>query len=141
MTEIDWAKVEEYQKNLEEYEEEKHRKRIQPFNPDALLQKASKVYTLETDDYGTIKYGMITQKEWLRLHKIEDKNEQTLQILFETLKKGNPDIKLDEIRQWPFIDVANILKLLFGEGSLFFQMTKKSMNGLKTPTTFKGSDT
>jgi len=115
--------VEEYKRELEQYEQEKHAK-AKLFNPKELVAKAREIQTVEDPEHGTIRYGILTMQDLLEINSTCKTNEdRSLQILYHMLKKAYPDLTLEEVRDMPMEDAAHLLTLL-SEKAGFLQAKK-----------------
>ena len=150
--EIDWAKASEFEEALDEInarQEASRKKRAKLFDPRNLVIKAKQLKTINDPEYGIITYGSITWDELQDINKESKSNDEKMfLILHKMLSKAYPDLTVEDIRNFPPQDITKLSSLLM-EKDDFLRWAKKlglevsqtqSSNGLKTPTTFKGSD-
>jgi hypothetical protein len=132
MSEIDWKKVEEYSKVLEDHERLKAEK-AKLFDPKELLTKASKLRTVIDPELGVISYGTLVAEDLMEINKAKTSEEKGFLMLYKALHKAYPDIKLEDVKDFTLEDFTRLMKAIFGD-QIFFP---KSENGLKAAETLK----
>jgi hypothetical protein len=137
--EIDWEKVEEFQERADAYDE-LLKKKARLFDPKELLKKTEKIRKVEDPDFGIICYGPILSDDLTEINKEKTNEEKGLVMLWIALRKAYPELTLEDVKAFELKDYTKLMKAIFGDAVNFFPTQKQSPSGLKTPTTFKGSD-
>lgn len=133
---IDWKLVEDQKQRADEFEEEVKRK-AKLFDPKELLKKTEKIRKVEDPEFGTICYGPLVSEDLIEVNKEKTAEEKGIVMLWIALRKGYPDITLEDVKAFKLEDFTKLMKAIFGNG-VFLQTAKPSPSGSKTPTTFKG---
>jgi hypothetical protein len=120
-TEIDWAKVSEYQEVLDGVTEEKL-KRALVFDPKDIVRKAKMIREIYDEDLGTIRYTLLNYSDLQEIvTKHADNQERSIQILFRQLAPASKGLTVDDVRAMPYEVVVRLLVKLQGEGSFFYR--------------------
>jgi hypothetical protein len=131
--EIDWAKVTEYEKRLQDIEKEKLGK-VRIFDPKELIRKTNKIRTIQDPDLGLISYGTVVAEELSEINRFATNEEKGVFMLYLALHKAYPDVKLEDVKAFSIEDFARLMKAIFG-GQVFFPTQKPSENGSRTAGT------
>jgi hypothetical protein len=123
-------------RELFEKEEAADRETAKKFDPKDIMKKAAKVRTVMDSVLGEIKYTLLTTGDLFEINKIEDKEGRARAILFRLLRKAYPELKEEDIDEFPMEVTTRLLELLMPKD--FFQTPQLSKTGsglTQTPST------
>jgi hypothetical protein len=119
--EVDWGKVSEYEKALENYTAEKLA-RVKIFNPKEITRNAKQIREIYDEDLGTIRYVLLNYNELSEIiEKYQDNKERSIQLLFKQLSPAHEGLTVDDIENMPYEVVVRLLTKLQKEGGFFPQ--------------------
>jgi len=101
------------------------------FDPKVVLADAKRVHVLVDEIFGEVKYGVLSKKEIDKLNAEEpDADKRAYKMIFSMLQKGYPELKLEDVEEWPYEVVARLSELLSQRFTSFLQLTpKRSLTG------------
>jgi hypothetical protein len=121
-------------RELFEKEDAEDREVAKKFDPKDILAKASKVRKVRDPVLGEIKYTVLTTGDLFEVNRIEDKEGKARAILFRMLRKAYPELKEDDINEFPMDVTTRLLQVLMS-GENFFQIPQVSNAGSKSTST------
>ena len=96
------------------------------FDPAEVLASAKRVRTLVDPVLGKVRYGVLTKAEVETLQKEEaDNTRRAYKMIFTMLRKGYPDLRLEDLDEWPFETVTRLSELLSERFTSFLLLTPK----------------
>ncbi len=97
--------------------------KVKRFNPREVLGK--KIHVVNDEVLGEVRFGDLTIGDAFEINKVQGDQEKGLTILFLMLRKAEPSLTWNEMREMPF-DVANrLLDIIGKQASFLLQPTKK----------------
>jgi hypothetical protein len=124
---IDWAKVAEYSKVVQEYTEIKEKKgRL--FDPKKLVEDSRRVINVWDPELGVISYRPLTYADLAEINKETTNERKTAVALFLMLRKTYPDLTMDDVNEFGLDAVVRLLKIMVGPTG-FLPVPAKSENG------------
>jgi len=120
----------EFAAKIEEYEEVQQAKG-KIFDPHKLLERASKLHTIDHPVLGRLRYGELTFRDAFEINKCKTDAEKTEKIAWLMMSKAYPDLPRDFLTRMPLIESAALIDFLTKQPG-FLSATKTSKNGSKT---------
>ena len=117
----------EYASKVEEYEESQQAKG-KIFDPLKLLERASKLHTVDHPVLGQLQYGELTFRDAFEINKCETDTEKTETIAWLMLRKAYPELPKDFLTRMPLIESAALVDFLVKQPS-FLSIAKTSRSG------------
>ncbi len=101
------------------------------FDPKMVLADAKRVHMLTDEMLGEVRYGVLSKRDIDKLNAEEpDADKRAYKMIFTMLQKGYPDLRLEEVEDWPYEVVARLSELLSQRfASFLLPPQKKSPNG------------
>ncbi len=101
------------------------------FDPKMVLADAKRVHMLTDEMLGEVRYGVLSKRDIDKLNADEpDADKRAYKMIFTMLQKGYPDLKLEDVEDWPYEVVARLSELLSQRfASFLLPPQKKSPNG------------
>ena len=128
----------EFKRKLEEHEESERAKgRI--FDPARLLERASKIHSVDHPILGTVQLGELTFRDAFEINKCKTDLEKTETVAWLMMKKAYPDLPRDFLSRMPLIESAALIDFLTKQPA-FLSATNSSRSGSKTISKRKSSD-
>ena len=128
----------EFKRKLEEHEESERAKgRI--FDPARLLERASKIHSVDHPILGVVQFGELTFRDAFEINKCKTDIEKTETVAWLMMKKAYPDLPKDFLSQMPLIESAALIDFLTKQPA-FLSATNSSKSGSKTTGMQKSSD-
>ena len=121
-------------RKLFEEEEKQDQETAKQFDPKSLVTKSNEIRKVYHPELGEIKYTVLTARDLFEINKVEDKDARARTIVSRMLKKANPDLKEEEINEWPQDDFTKVLETLMADKS-FFQPKSSPSDGSKSTST------
>ncbi|MEM2177028.1 MAG: hypothetical protein QXN34_06850 [Archaeoglobaceae archaeon] len=106
--------IDEMRKKIDEYVQ-KQAENAQLISIKELVRKAKELRTVYVEGIGTIQYGSLTLFELSEIAKCQTNEEKTIMTLYFMLKKAEPSLTLDDVKELPFDIVTKILNALSKE--------------------------
>jgi len=127
-------RAKKFQEELEKAEQaEKQQKTADSklFDPKMVLADAKRVHVLTDEILGEVRYGVLSKRDIDKLNAEEpDADKRGYKTIFMMLQRGYPDLKLEEVEDWPYEVVARLSELLSQRfASFLLPQQKKSPNG------------
>jgi hypothetical protein len=95
-----------------------------------VLADAKTVRALFDEKLGEVRYGVLTKREVEELRTEADATVRAYKMVFAMLKKGYPDLKLEELDAMPFEVVARLSEVLSERfASFLHRAPKQSLPG------------
>lgn len=107
-------RIEEIRKKVDEYIQ-KQSESAQLISIKELLRKSRELKTIYIDGIGAIQYGSLTLPELSEVAKCQTNEEKTIMMLYFMLRKAEPSLTIDEVKELPFDVVTKILNALSKE--------------------------
>ena len=133
---IDWRKVTEYSKVLDEYAQVVKLK-AKLFDPKKLVEDSRTVRKVYDPELGIITYRTLTLDDLAEINKTEANEEKNIVALYLMLRKTYPDLTIDDVREFGLDAVVKLLKIIVGPSG-FLQVPKTSPPGSSQTSTFRG---
>jgi len=118
-----------YKEKLEEFKKQVAEE-LKEFKIDEILTKT--ILEKEVEGLGVVRYGKLTIADLIDIQKYENDLERGLRTVYLMLKKANPDLTFEQVKQLP-IDIALKLITALGEElsrqTGFFAKSKVSRGG------------
>jgi hypothetical protein len=127
----------EYAAKIEEHEEAQ-RAKGKIFDPHKLLERASKIHSVEHPVLGQLHYGELTFKDAFEINKSKTDTEKTETIAWLMMRKAYPDLPKDFLTRMPLIESATLIDFLTKQPG-FLSAAKTSKAGSKTTRKHKKS--
>jgi hypothetical protein len=105
------GKVEEYAKKLKQHEQEKAEKAAK-FDIKALIQSSKQIRSVEVEGLGVVEYGVLTQSDVFELAKYKTTEEKSIATIWLMLRKANPELTFEDIKNLPIDVTAKIMAAL-----------------------------
>ncbi len=113
------------EKELEAIEEMKEKTRLTYFDADKrevkslkeILAKTTVKQEIYIPQLGCkVKIGHVTMTQFAKMDQLKDKNEMAMEMLFQLMHSGDPEVTKKEVEKLPFqITTAIITQILGGE--------------------------
>jgi hypothetical protein len=104
------------------------------FDPKKILEKANETKTLNDPVLGEVKYTILTTGDLFKLDKITEKEERARMTIFLLLHKAYPDLKKEDIDEFPAEVTTRLCELIADPGN-FFQIPQVSKAGSESTKT------
>ena len=127
----------EFKANLEEVEESE-RAKGKIFDPLKLIDRASKIHSIEHPTLGIVKFGELTFRDAFEINKCESDVGKIETVAWLMMKKAYPNLSKDFLSRMPLIESASLVDLLTKQPT-FLSATKTSQSGSKTTSKPKSS--
>jgi hypothetical protein len=127
-----------FKAKLEEHEESEQAKG-KIFNPSRLLERASKIHSVDHPILGSVQFGELTFRDAFEINKCETDIEKTETVAWLMMKKAYPDLPRDFLSRMPLIESAALIDFLTKQPT-FLSATNSSRSGSKTTGKRKSSD-
>jgi len=116
------SKVDEYRKKLRAHGKAKQEK-AKVFDVRALAANTRQIYSLEDENLGLIRYGLLSAKEVkeLDLKKVADDEEKANIVVWAMLRKADPELSYDDFEALPFDKKALLLERMSKVFASFLQ--------------------
>jgi hypothetical protein len=96
------------------------------FDPNLVLADAKRVHALTDEILGVVRYGVLSKREIDKLNAEEpDADKRAYRMIFTMLQKGYPDLKLEDVEEWPYEVVARLSEILSQRFTSFLQPIPK----------------
>ena len=92
--------------------------KVKRFNPKQVLGK--KIHTVNDEVLGEVQFGDLTIGDAFEINKMQGDQEKGLTILYLMLKKAEPSLTWNEMKEMPF-DIANRLLDIIGKQASFLR--------------------
>ena len=129
--------AEEFKRKLEEHEESE-RAKGKIFDPARLLERASKIHSVDHPILGSVQFGELTFRDAFEINKCETDIEKTETVAWLMMKKAYPDLPRDFLARMPLIESAALIDFLTKQPA-FLSATNSSTSGSKTTGKRKSS--
>jgi hypothetical protein len=130
---IDWGKVNEYMRTMEEYDKAKTQN-AKLFDPKKLVENTRRPRNIVDPELGIITIRPLTLGDLQEINKCETNEEKNIMALFRMLHKTYPDVTIDDVREFGLEEVIRLLKLIAGPQG-FLQIQKQSQPGSRPTET------
>ena len=117
----------EYAAKIEEHEDVQ-RAKGKIFDPHKLLERASKLYTVDHPVLGQLQYGELTFRDAFEINKCKTDTEKTETIAWLMLRKAYPELPKDFLTRMPLIESAALVDFLVKQPG-FLSIAKTSGSG------------
>ncbi len=108
---------------IDEKREADAQEKVKRFNPKQMLGK--KIHAVPDEVLGEVRFGDLTIGDAFEINKMQGDQEKGLTILFLMLKKAEPSLTWNEMKEMPF-DIANrLLDIIGKQTSFLLPATKK----------------
>jgi hypothetical protein len=114
---------------LEEERIEKAKK-LGDFDPFKVITAAKEIQIVYDDLLGILKFGELTAKEKTECNKIEDRDAQSVHMIYLMLKKANPSLTEDNVKDFP-VQILKRIDLLLGDRIRSFLQLRTSLTTQK----------
>ena len=119
----------EFETKLAEHEESM-RVKGKIFDPVRLIDRASKIHSVEHPALGKLLFGELTFRDAFEINKCESDIEKTETVAWLMMKKAYPTLPRDFLAQMPLIESAALVDFLTKQPA-FLSATKTSQSGSK----------
>jgi translation elongation factor EF-Tu-like GTPase len=92
--------IAEMKKKLEEHLE-KEEEMIKDFDLDQAIKDSQNIREVTIEGLGRVRYGLLTVGDLLALASVKDDTEVMINALTRMLKKANPSVTPDKVKQLP----------------------------------------
>ena len=120
----------EFEAKLAEHEESQ-RVKGKIFDPMKLIDRASKIRSVEHPVLGKLLFGELTFRDAFEIEKCKTDTEKTEAVAWLMMKKAYPELPRDFLARLPLIESAALLNFLTKQPS-FLSAAKTSQSGSKT---------
>ena len=111
--------------------EESMRAKGKIFDPMKLIDRASKIRSVEHPVLGTLLFGELTFRDAFEIEKCKTDTEKTEAVAWLMMKKAYPELPRDFLTRLPLIESAALLNFLTNQPG-FLSAAKTSKLGSKT---------
>ena len=122
-------KAAKFKAELERHEESM-RAKGKIFDPVRLIDRASKIHSVEHPTLGKLLFGELTFRDAFEINKCESDVEKTETVAWLMLKKAYPTLPRDFLARMPLIESAALVDFLTKQPA-FLSATKTSQSGSK----------
>ena len=122
-------KAAKFKAELEKHEESQ-RAKGKIFDPVRLIDRASKIHSVDHPSLGMVQFGDLTFRDAFEINKCESDIEKTETVAWLMMKKAYPDLPRDFLAQMPLIESAALVDFLTQQPA-FLSATKTSQSGSK----------
>ena len=119
-----------YKAELEGHEESQ-RAKGKIFDPMKLIDRASKIHSVEHPVLGKLLFGELTFSDAFEINKCETDTEKTETVAWLMLRKAYPELPRDFLTRMPLIESAALVDFLTKQPN-FLSAAKTSKSGSKT---------
>ena len=123
-------KFAKYQAELESHEEAQTAQG-KIFDPMKLIERASKVKTVDHPTLGKLMFGELTFRDAFEIDKCKTDAEKTECVAYLMMSKAYPDLPRDFLKKMPLIESAALIDFLINQPS-FLSAAKASKDGSRT---------
>ena len=123
-------KFRKYQAELESHEEAQ-RVEGKIFDPMKLMERASKIHSVDHPTLGQLRYGELTFRDAFEIDKCKTDAEKTECVAYLMMSKAYPDLPRDFLKEMPLIESAALIRFLTNQPG-FLSAAKTSKRGSRT---------
>jgi hypothetical protein len=120
----------EFEAKLSAHEETQNAKG-KVFDPQLLIERASRIIEVQHPVLGLLRYGELTFEDSFEINKCATDVEKTEMVAYLMMSKAYPDLPRDFLKRMPLVEGAALIDHLT-KNPRFLSQTKTSKNGLRT---------